>query len=149
MKSRVYFILAIFCLVFFSATTFGQKSQKCDSITYEDKNQVTPPALTIMKVKGLVLIDDGKIPLGDSCVALFSADGKKLIATTLPNRKGEFRFKNIANGQYRLIIKHHFGFYCVANILVTINANRHDNSNLLVLMKPEGIDECSLVRLET
>lgn len=144
---RIGTIVAI--LVCLSMLAFGQKDRKCVS-EYTNTNNVDSPTLRVAKLNGAVEIADGRLPLEDVCIFLFDEESKKIVLFTRPNANGEFRFKNVRNGSYRLVVKHHFGFYCAANISVQVDRTLSSHKgSLLVSMAPNGIDACSKVEIES
>ena len=143
---KAYFLSVLF--LFLCIDCLAQKDAQCSSITYTDKNQVTPDSVAMKKVRGRIITHDD-VPFIDGCVGLFREDDKRLVKVLTPNRKGEFQFDNIPNGRYRLVVKHIYNFYCVANISVEVGSDLPRKRSLSVVMQPEGIDECSHFRLKS
>lgn len=136
------------CLTFCFLTTssiqlFAQDSKACASLGYEDKNQVTPKPRVVKKVEGRVIIKDGELPLMDACILLFDEETKRIVSVVSPNEKGEFRIKKVSNGKFRLVVRHFYNFYCVANIPIEIKTKSSGKGKILVNMKPSSIDDCS------
>ncbi len=113
------FCLTCFFLVIFGNYLLAQNTEKCSSLKYEEINQIIPNSLSVKKLVGNVIAEDGKIPLVDVCIGLFVEANKKLILVTQSNREGKFKMKKIPNGKYRLVVKHNLNFYCVANIPIS------------------------------
>jgi hypothetical protein len=146
--SRIGTIL-FFVVALLSTNMYGGERTDCRSVAYVDKNQVTPDALGVKKLKGRIVTERNETPLEGLCAVLFNDADKKFVAFVTPNRNGQFRFKNVPKGRYRLIVKHEFNAYCVANILIEIGRNESQQKSVLVVMKPEAIDDCSYGRLHS
>jgi len=133
-----------FSILIFSNILFAQEVKQCSNLNYQDKNQVTPDPLVVKKIIGQVVIkDDESAPLVDVCVALFDEENKKLIFVTTPDEKGEFNIKKVPDGKYRLIVKHLYDFYCVANVPITVEKKSFEKRELPINMIPSAIDEWS------
>ncbi len=136
-----------FCLSVGVITLFAQKSNDpCASMKYENKNQVTPTALIVGRVTGQVFDSQNvkRVPLSSVCIALFEEKTKKLVEVVSPDEDGHFKFKKKRQGvHFRLIVKHFYNGFCVANIPIEINHKNLNNKNIAVYMRPSSIDECS------
>jgi hypothetical protein len=144
---KIIFALC-FSLFVGTITGFAQKNgDSCSSIKYEDKNQIKPSALIVKKVIGQVFDSPPNLkqePLSSVCIALFEEKTKKLVAVMSPDEEGKFKFKKrILNGHFRLVVKHFYNGFCVANIPLEINKKDVNSKKIAVYMRPSSIDECS------
>lgn len=136
--------LICFSVLIFCNVLFAQDVKQCSNVNYQDKNQVTPSPLVVKKIIGQVVVkDDESFPLVDVCVALFDEKNRTLIVVTTPDEKGIFNIKKVPDGKYRLIVKHLYDFYCVANVPITVEEKSSEKRELLINMIPSAIDECS------
>jgi hypothetical protein len=140
------FILIIVCVLLACALATAQRNSECPSVTYADKNQIALNPIVLKTISGRILAEGDAAPL-DVCVAVFTKSGKKLLATTVPNEKGEFHFRKLPRGSYRLVVKHTFNRYCVANRLITIRTKASAKKAVRVVLNPGGIDECSRIEI--
>src|SRR5690606_36136339 len=136
MKSKLGLIVVL--IIVLSAQELFAQEKKCASVEYGDKNQVTPEALVVNKVKGRVG-DEGGL-LEGLCVVLFDEETKRAAAAVEPDRKGRFDFKNVPPGKYRLVVKHEYNAYCLANVPIEKVEDRGKKGSIEVIMTPGGID---------
>lgn len=143
---KFIFILS-FCLLCSTVKISAQKYDvSCSSVKYESHNQVDPNPLIIRKISGKVLDNPQKgegQPISSVCIALFEEKTKKLIKIVSANDKGDFNLKGIADGDYRLVVKSMYGFYCTANIPLKINSKTPENRKVAVYLLAGAIDQCS------
>jgi hypothetical protein len=142
MWKRLVFVF--FILTIFGGILFGQNSRRCSDMSYRDKNQVTPASLVVRKVAGQVVIrGDESTPLADACVVLFDEKNKTVVFSTITDEKGNFRIPKVRDGDYRLVVKHQYGFYCAANVPLIVESKSAEKRTLLINMASASIDECS------
>lgn len=118
--------------------------------SYENHNQVEykPLKLAVVQGTGVIEIEDNVVkknePVSGACLSLFTSD-EKFIMSVKADAAGDFRFKNIAAGQYRLVAR--APGFCTANIPVEIvRASRRSKlrrAQIVVHYRLTGIDVCS------
>ena len=111
------------------------------------RTRLRPRLCIVNKVKGQVSAKGGL--LDGICVVLFDEETKRATAWVEPDRKGRFNFKNVQPGKYRLVVKHEYNVYCLANVPIEKVEDRGKKGSIEVIMTPEGIDVCSSGHLET
>jgi len=110
---------------------------------YENHNQVDPDALTVRDLKGQVTDMDGAT-IPRACLSVYTETERKLIASTMSDENGNYKFDKIRPGQYRLVV-----FYkplCTANAKIIIAAtvlSSIRNRPVYVHMRAAGVDSCS------
>jgi len=136
-----------FCLCFGTITVYAQKNEApCAKLDYVDKNQVTPNSITLKTASGRVFDRTSK---GDSqavssvCIGLFEETTKRLIATATANDDGWFKFKQVPNGKYRLVVTDMYHIFCPANIPIEIDVRHGQKKKIAVYMISHRIDQCS------
>ncbi|GEM_PF-1937630 len=136
-----------FCFSCAVAVTSAQKNAPpCSTLTYEDKNQVTPNSITLKTVSGRVFDHPSKgqsQPVSSVCLALFEETGHTLVAITTADEEGWFRFKEVPKGKYRLVVKDVYHIFCPANIPVEIEGRATRRKKVAIYMLSRRIDQCS------
>ncbi len=89
------------------------------SLEYENHNFLDPSPLSIRAVAGRI-IDSGKAPVPNACLGLFTDRDHRLVASTVADDDGNFRFRNVPSGRYRLIVRDVYGLFCTVNAKVNI-----------------------------
>jgi hypothetical protein len=147
------FLILLAILAMGSPLTVQQSSEPCKAPTkYQNKNQVDPEPLSLMIVSGRVISEVGDVgaarelgPVLGACLSLFTAQGHRLMATTVADREGRFQFKKVPIGKYRLVVRAEP--LCLANVPVRVfrqRSKKPSRSKQVVLhMRPAGIDDCS------
>ena len=75
---------------------------------------------------------------------MFAEKTKKRIAVMEPDDNGDFRFKPIKDGEFRLVVKDMLTGMCVANIPVKVETTSTEKRKLLVRMIGFGpLHSCS------
>ncbi len=136
-----------FCLCFGMITVYAQKNDgPCAKLNYEDKNQVTPNSITLKTASGRVFDRTSKgdsQPVSSVCIGLFEETTKRLIATATADDDGWFKFKQVPNGKYRLVVTDMYHIFCPANIPIEIDVRSGQKKKLAVYMVSRKIDQCS------
>jgi hypothetical protein len=140
-------ILAIFVLV----VPFAAQAQEmtCKSrIEYGNRNQVDPKRSNVRRLSGRVISEVGdparEIGPVPACLGLFTEKDHRLVATAVADEKGRFKFKSVASGRYRLVVRDPQNAFCLANMPLRIVAwPRSTTKSLVIHMRPSGIDDCS------
>jgi hypothetical protein len=136
-----------FCLGWGTSTVYAQKNEApCARLKYEDKNQVVPNSITLKTASGRVFDRTSKgdsQPVSSVCIGLFEETTKRLIATVTANDDGWFKFKQVPNGKYRLVITDMYHIFCPANIPVEIDVRSGQKKKIAVYMVARKIDQCS------
>ena len=75
-------------------------------------------------------------------LGLFTGQGHRLVATTVADDEGRFRFAAVLAGKHRLVV--HVAGLCVANVpLQVVKGSRgKDRKQIVVHLRPAGIDSC-------
>src|SRR5947209_17907338 len=71
-------------------------------IKYENYNQITLPPLSLRDLSGRAVAQDG-VPVSGICIGLFTEQDQHLVASSIADDEGYFRFRNIPTGVYRLV----------------------------------------------
>jgi hypothetical protein len=133
--------LLIVAAALLAAPSFAQ--QKADSpcmVEYENHNQVDYGPLIVQEVKGTIM-DPQQGAVQKVCVGIFTEKDHKLVATTESNTDGKFSLQSVPPGRYRLVVK--ADPLCAANVPLQVVKHRKKKHDLLVHMKPRGLDSCS------
>lgn len=137
--------------LFFTAGVFwvtanGQQSnQHCKNMAYENRNQTDYGPLRLSVVRG-VANDDQRVPIPKACVGLFAETNHKLIVVTETDNEGRFDLAGIPSGNYRLVVT--YEGLCPANARVRVAASMRRAKQVVVHLRPAGIDTCSYVDLK-
>lgn len=134
---------ALITLAGLSWAAATQQPTACKEPIYENHNQVEPRPLTVHVARGTVT-DPQHVPIPQACIAVFTANDHRLVATTETDDQGRFSLKDIQPGEYRLLAK--YDSFCTPNILVRITKHRK-RKTLQVHMKTPALDSCSYIDL--
>lgn len=122
---------------------------KCQ-VAYENKNQVDPKPLSVQMVSGRTIGEAGDIgaareigAVAGACLGLFTEQDHRLVAITVADNEGRFQFDEVRAGKYRLVVQ--AAGLCVANVPLQVvrGSRRKDQKQLVIHMRPAGIDDCS------
>lgn len=120
----------------------------CKSIIYENHNQSDPDPLSVSFPAGRVIAEAGVEaqeigPVPDACLGLFTEARHRLMAMTVADKEGEFKFGKVPIGKYRLVVR--AGNLCVANVPLQVTHGKRGTTEtkLVIHMRPAGIDRCS------
>jgi hypothetical protein len=121
--------------------------QRDTAMAYENHNQVDPKPFKLHSIDGVATDDEGTAVVAVT-VGLFAEKDHRLIATDETGSKGQFAFKNVPPGQYRIVAKH--PAFCTANVpaIVVAKDGGHSRRSLQLHMKVSGIDACSFGSLQ-
>jgi len=148
---RILFGASIVLLIGIVSICAQRPIVSCSKVKYESKNQVDPDPLVVRTISGQVL-DSPKIgkgePISAVCVALFSEKTKKLVKVVEPDDHGNFKFKSIKNGDFRLVVIDIYGGFCVANVPLTVQRGSTEVRTITVHMRYPAIDFCSFGDLQ-
>lgn len=107
--------VALVGVLFFVATAVSAQESgdgDCSKITYENRNQIDPPAIKARALYARV-IDQNDVAFSSGCVGIFREGDKKLIKMIEVSKSGRFSLKGLPNGSYRLMVK--IPGFCPAN----------------------------------
>lgn len=145
------FLTSIVVVLLGLSASAQQKVEPCEMpIKYENKNQVDPKPLSVRVVSGHIISEVGDIGAAQETGAvpgarlgLFTEQEHHLVATTVADDEGRFQFAAVPSGKYRLVV--HVAGLCVANVpLQVVKGSRSkDQKQIVVHMRPAGIDSCS------
>lgn len=120
----------------------AQERGRCHDLSYEDKNQIDPPAIRVNRIQGQVTLPSGET-VAKICVGVFTNEGEhKLVAGAETDDRGNFGFLKLAPGHYRLVAN--VPGLCPANASVILQKRRKQRI-LRVHMRVRGIDDCSFI----
>ena len=108
--------------------------------TYVDENPSTPAPVKLREMQGHVR-DLGGMGIPRVAVSLFTEDGHALVATQVSGKNGEFRFKSVTKGLYRVVVR--VEGLCPANVPVSVGGSLLANRKLEITMRSKDIDTCS------
>lgn len=141
-------IIVSFGLFIGIGSAIAQQAVSCSNVKFESRNQVEPNPLDVHWIAGRV-IDTPKVgngqPISSVCVVLFYEATKKRIAVLEPDENGNFNFKAVKDGIYRLVVKDKYGVgFCLASIPIRVRSTSSERRLIVVhmLMFPP-IDRCS------
>ena len=141
--SVIVFLLSIGAIDTISQTPVGS----CSKMKYESHSQVDPKTLVVSRIVGQVL--DGpdskkSLPLSSVCIAIFDERTKRQVKVVEPDDSGNFRFRNVRDGSYRLVVKSVDGGFCVASIPVRMTTKTRKYRKIIVhMLLTPAIDRCS------
>ena len=130
-------------------------ANQCRSMEYESRNQYDPPPLLIDILSGRAFDDLAQsgeatieLPAVDgACVGLFTEKKHQIVATTVTDSNGRFRFERIPDGLYRLVVSS--DMFCVANVPIQITSKVSQNHReVAVHMRGLNYDDCSFGRYD-
>ena len=135
--------------VLFSGLLVSAQTPKCKSpIEYGNRNQVDPIRSTIGGLSGRVISEVGRpakeIGPVPACLGLFTEKDHRLVASTVADREGRFKFGVVRSGRFRLVVRDPLNSFCLANMpLHVVKWPRGKTKPLVIHMRPAGIDDCS------
>jgi hypothetical protein len=109
-------------------------------LSYENHNPTDYGPLRVSKIYG-ISVDPQDVPIRRALVLLFRESDRKLAAHSRTDPEGIFRLNNVRSGKYRLVVKYE-GF-CSANVPIEYRTGRRARGELVVHMRPRGMDQCS------
>lgn len=107
---------------------------------YVDENQTDPPPLKLREVEGSVMGLGGDA-MQRASVSLFDDLGHTLVATTLSDKDGKFRFSKVDRGAYRVVVR--VAGLCTANVPIVVESSLLAHRKIVVTMRAKDIDTCS------
>jgi len=138
-------VMAISTIVTLAHPALAQESNsRCESMSYENKNQVDYGPLELDAVRGTATDVDGVMVPG-ACVGIFTPTDHKLIMATRTDDRGQFEFGDVADGEYRLVAT--FEGFCAGNAKIRVVAGSRNKKYLDLHVRPAGIDESSYFEL--
>jgi hypothetical protein len=139
MKMTQLLTIALAGLLFAGAAGRGQTAPQ-DPSTYVDENQPDPAPLKLRELDGVVRGLGGD-PMSRASVALFTEQGHQLVASTVSDKDGKFKFAKVDKGPYRVVVR--VPGLCSANVPVLLESSLLAHHKLVVTMQPKDIDTCS------
>jgi hypothetical protein len=120
---------------------FGRSKSRggCDTMSYENRNQVDYGRLRIRRLVGKA-VDPNGVAVPGVCVGLFTDPGQMLIMTTVTGPHGTFELRSAPVGDYRLVAK--YPAFGTGNARVRIGRGAE---SVFLRMRPAGIDTTSYV----
>jgi hypothetical protein len=110
-----------------------------DAPAYVDENPTPPKVLKLDGLEGVVRgLGGDALPM--ATVSLFAEDGHALVASTMTDKDGKFRFK-VDKGLYRVVAR--VEGLCPANVPVKVESSMLAKHKLVVTMVAKDIDTCS------
>lgn len=146
MSKRLFLIIAFVGLAPVWMSAQQSPSSCANPLEYDNRNQIDPPPLSVRVVAGSVIDQDGyAIPI--ACLGLFTERDHRLVANIVANEEGNFRFRNIPSGWYRLVVRDEYGGFCAANAKVRAvswpRGGIRKRRQIVVHLRPSAIDVCS------
>lgn len=142
------FLLTIITILFLASLVNAQ-APKCQSpIEYGNRNQVDPKRSSVRRLSGRAISEVGDpakemgpLPV---CLGLFTEKNHRLVASTVADEAGHFRFDSVPSGRYRLVVRDPQNAFCLANMpLRVVKWPRGTTKRLVIHMRLAGIDDCS------
>jgi hypothetical protein len=143
----------VFAILVAALPAFVIKAQKPDPICktpfeYENRNQVDPKRSSLSSIAGRVITEVGdparEVGPWPACLGLFAENDHRLVASTVADEDGHFKFSSVPPGSYRLVVRDPQNAFCVANMpLSVVRSLRGKAKSLVIHMRPSGIDDCS------
>lgn len=147
---RVFALLPILVLMASRGATSWQANDCGKQATYENRNQVDPPAVVLREISGIAVDKDGVVIPG-VCVTVFTEKDHLLVSTVTTGQGGKFRFDQLLKGDYRLIVK--YAGFCPANIPLKLDPQfprkTKPPKQLVVQLRLSGYDECSFAEYKS
>ncbi len=140
-----FFVVSSVFLFGWHSVSAQQTHANCRAIKYEHRNQIDYGPLHIGSIQGLTKDSDG-VTVPRACVWVFAESDQRLLRASEADAEGHFEIVGVPNGRYRLVVS--VEGLCPANVAVVLKARSHWKKNLVVTMKPGGIDECSYIELK-
>jgi Sel1 repeat len=110
-------------------------------IKYVNHNQVDPRPILLSAMQGQAVDWQAAHSVPGTGLALFTEADHKLVAVTVADDQGLFSFPNVKPESYRLVAVYYP--LCTANVPVRITSGRKTGREVVVHMRPEGLDACS------
>jgi hypothetical protein len=110
-------------------------------IKYANHNQVDPRPILLSAIGGHTVDWQAGHSVPGTGLALFTEADHKLVAVTAADDQGSFSFPNVKPGSYRVVAVYYP--LCPANVPVKVTSGRRAGKELVVHMRPEGLDACS------
>lgn len=144
---KVVLLSCLFALLCSVRVCIHAQQRPVTAFTYENHNQVDPKPLKLHSINGVARDDEGTA-VSTVMVGLFTEKDHTFVATDETGSKGQFAFKNVLPGRYRIVAKH--PAFCTANVPVVIVAADagHARGTLQLHMKVGGVDICSFGSLK-
>jgi hypothetical protein len=80
-------------------------------------------------------------------LGLFTEQDHRLVASSVADEEGYFRFRNISSGVYRLVVRDNYRGFCTANVRIRIvdwpRGGILKRKRLVIHMQVAGVDTCS------
>jgi hypothetical protein len=131
-------IVLVASLMISAQEGIGSCSEK---VQYVNRNQVDTRSITLNGVSGRAIDTDG-VAIPNICIGIFTEKGHQFIAQVTTDDEGNFTFKELPSGNYRLVGRVEYDFLCPVN--VRIKQKKSGKKKILTLhMQPAGIDDCS------
>lgn len=140
---KVMRVFVLFAFQFLCAPGLWSQEPRTASdkpMAYENHNQTDYSALTLRTVGGMARDEQG-VPTPEVLFGLFTDKDHRLMATVRSASDGTFRFRDVAPGPYRLVVK--YDGFCSANIPISVSRHASLKEDVDVHMKPAGLDSCS------
>ena len=121
-------------------------------IEYENRNQIDPDRFQFRELSGKVIIQlesrsEELEPIPGACLGLFTEQKHKLVADSVADDKGQFKFDRIQSGRYRLVVRDPQNVFCVANVPIQIvkwpGRAKSKDRQIVIHMVAARIDVCS------
>src|SRR5437868_5492993 len=136
--------VAVCCFVFAVAVPSQEAATGCKDLSYANRNQTDYGPLRVANIKGTARDAQG-VAIPKVCVGVFTEMDHKLIASTETDDNGDFEFKGVPAGDYRLVAKYE-GF-SPANAKLRVERSRGKKA-LSVQMRPAGLDTGSFIEMK-
>jgi hypothetical protein len=107
---------------------------------YANENGTDPAPLKLREVDGDVRGLGGD-PMTGASVSLFTEQGHALVATTMSDKNGKFKFARVDKGLYRVVAR--VAGLCTANVPILVESSLLAHRKLIITMQPKDIDTCS------
>lgn len=138
-------LVSVLAMVALGYPAVAQESKpSCGGMTYETRNQTDYGPLKVASVRGTAKDPQGVMVPG-VCVGIFTPIDHKLIMATQTDAEGQFEFRGVSKGEYRLVAKCE-GF-CSGNAKIWVDAKSRSKKRLDLLIRPAGLDTCSYFEL--
>ena len=110
-------------------------------IKYANHNQVEPSSILLSAITGHAVDWQAGHSVPGTGLALFTESDHKLVAVTAADDQSLFGFPNVKPGSYRVVAVYYP--LCPANVPVKVTNGKRAGKELVVHMRPEGLDACS------
>src|SRR5438270_12104970 len=148
MKARIVLTILLFAFSGLLADARRQSAVCKSPVEYGNRNKVEPKRSTVKGVSGRVITEAGnpakELDSVPACIGLFTEKEHRLVASTVADEAGYFRFDSVPAGLYRLVVRDPQDLFCVANMPLRVVRGSRSSAKLLVIhMRPASIDDCS------